>query len=598
MASRHKASSHASGSQAQSTWHGLADPAQWAEQFRQWQSMAGAFAQSGAPGSTGFGPVNGMPAGEGTIPFALIPPERLAEIQQKYLDAWLQIWRHMSASDSAETVAPADRRFANDAWRKSPLYGYAAAFYVLNARTLMEMAEAVQADAKTRERVRFAVSQWTAAMSPSNFLATNPEAQKQLIESRGESLRTGILNMLQDMERGKISQTDETAFEIGRNVANSEGAVVFENDYFQLIQYKPLTAKVHARPLLLVPPCINKYYILDLQPANSLVRYSVEQGHTVFLVSWRNPDASMAARTWEDYIEGGAIEAIRVAREISAQDQINVLGFCVGGTILSTALAVLAARGQHPAASLTLLTTLLDFSDTGILDVFVDQAQVEMREQTIGSAAPTGPGLLRGVELANTFSFLRPNDLVWNYVVENYLKGKTPAPFDLLYWNGDSTNLPGPWYCWYLRHTYLQNDLMVPGKLTVCGEPVDLGRLDMPVYLYGSREDHIVPWKSAYASTQLLKGKLRFVLGASGHIAGVINAPAANKRSHWINAKLPEAADAWLEGAKEHPGSWWPDWSAWLATQAGAQKAAPKRYGNADHPEIEPAPGRYVKQKA
>lgn len=427
MASRHKASSHATGSQAQPAWHGLADPAQWAEQFRQWQSMAGAFAQSGAPGSTGFGPAGGMPTGEGAMPFALIPPERLAEIQQKYLEAWLQIWGHMSAGDSAETVAPSDRRFANDAWRKSPLYGYAAAFYVLNARTLMDMADAVQADAKTRERVRFAVSQWTAAMSPSNFLATNPEAQKQLIESRGESLRAGILNMLQDMERGKISQTDETAFEIGRNVANSEGAVVFENDYFQLIQYKPLTAKVHARPLLLVPPCINKYYILDLQPANSLVRYSVEQGHTVFLVSWRNPDASMAARNWDDYIEGGAIEAIRVAREIAAQDRINVLGFCVGGTILSTALAVLAARGQHPAASLTLLTTLLDFSDTGILDVFVDQAQVEMREQTIGSAAPAGPGLLRGVELANTFSFLRPNDLVWNYVVENYLKGKTPA---------------------------------------------------------------------------------------------------------------------------------------------------------------------------
>ncbi|MGC0018494.1 class I poly(R)-hydroxyalkanoic acid synthase [Ralstonia pseudosolanacearum] len=598
MASRHKASSHATGSQAQPAWHGLADPAQWAEQFRQWQSMAGAFAQSGAPGSTGFGPAGGMPAGEGAIPFALIPPERLAEIQQKYLEAWLQIWGHMSAGDSAETVAPSDRRFANDAWRKSPLYGYAAAFYVLNARTLMDMADAVQADAKTRERVRFAVSQWTAAMSPSNFLATNPEAQKQLIESRGESLRAGILNMLQDMERGKISQTDETAFEIGRNVANSEGAVVFENDYFQLIQYKPLTAKVHARPLLLVPPCINKYYILDLQPANSLVRYSVEQGHTVFLVSWRNPDASMAASNWDDYIEGGAIEAIRVAREIAAQDQINVLGFCVGGTILSTALAVLAARGEHPAASLTLLTTLLDFSDTGILDVFVDQAQVEMREQTIGSAAPAGPGLLRGVELANTFSFLRPNDLVWNYVVENYLKGKTPAPFDLLYWNGDSTNLPGPWYCWYLRHTYLQNDLMAPGRLTVCGEPVDLGRIEVPVYLYGSREDHIVPWKSAYASTQLLKGERRFVLGASGHIAGVINPPAANKRAHWINAGLPDSAEAWLDGAKEHPGSWWPDWSAWLAKHAGAQKAAPKRYGNADHPVIEPAPGRYVKQKA
>lgn len=597
MASRQSASSKASSAHTQAPWQGLSDPAQWAEQFKQWQAFAGAFAQPGAA-APGFGPLNGAPLGEGTVPFALIPHERLAEIQQKYLEEWLQIWRHMSTGESAEAVAPSDRRFSNDAWRKSPLFGYAAAFYVLNARTLMEMADAVQADAKTRERVRFAVSQWTAAMSPSNFLATNPEAQKHLIESRGESLRTGILNMLQDMERGKISQTDETAFEIGRNVANSEGAVVFENDYFQLIQYKPLTAKVYAKPLLLVPPCINKYYILDLQPANSLVRYAVEQGNTVFLVSWRNPDASMASRTWDDYIEGGAIEAIRVAREISAQDQINVLGFCVGGTILSTALAVLAARGEHPAASLTLLTTLLDFTDTGILDVFVDQAQVEMREKTIGANAPTGPGLLRGVELANTFSFLRPNDLVWNYVVENYLKGKTPAPFDLLYWNGDSTNLPGPWYCWYLRHTYLQNDLKVPGKLSVNGTPVDLGKIDAPVYIYGSREDHIVPWKSAYASVPLLKGKRRFVLGASGHIAGVINPPAAKKRSHWVNSKLPDSADAWFEGAKEEPGSWWPDWSAWLASHAGTQKAAPKRYGNADYPEIEPAPGRYVKQKA
>jgi len=296
----------------------LPDPAQWAEQFKQWQAYAGAFAQPGAAAAPGFGQFNGAQMmGEGAVPFALIPPERLAEIQQKYLEEWLQIWRHMSTGDSAEAVAPSDRRFANEAWCKSPLYGYAAAFYVLNARTLMEMADAVQADAKTRERVRFAVSQWTAAMSPSNFLATNPEAQKQLLESRGESLRTGILNMLQDMERGKISQTDETAFEIGRNVANSEGAVVFENDYFQLIQYKPLTAKVYAKPLLLVPPCINKYYIMDLQPANSVIRYTVEQGHRVFVVSWRNPDESMRDRTWDDYIEDAAIRAIEVVREIT-----------------------------------------------------------------------------------------------------------------------------------------------------------------------------------------------------------------------------------------------------------------------------------------
>ena len=303
-----------------------------------------------------------------------------------------------------------DRRFAGDAWHRNVPYRFAAAFYLLNARAMNELADAVEADAKTRQRIRFAVSQWVDAMSPANFLATNPEAQQKLIESGGESLRAGVRNMLEDMGRGKISQTDETAFEVGRNVAVSEGAVVYENEYFQLLQYKPLTDKVHARPLLLVPPCINKYYILDLQPEGSLVRHAVEQGHTVFPVSWRNPDASMAERTWDDYIEHGAIRAIEVTREISAQDRINVLGFCVGGTIIATALAVLAARGVRPAASLTLLTTLLDFSDTGILDVFVDEAHVKLREATIGGGAGAPCGLLRGVELANTFSFLRPND--------------------------------------------------------------------------------------------------------------------------------------------------------------------------------------------
>ncbi|MCA3232067.1 MAG: alpha/beta fold hydrolase, partial [Cupriavidus sp.] len=372
----------------------------------------------------------------------------------------------------------------------------------------------------------------------------------------------------------------------------------YENEYFQLLQYKPLTDKVYARPLLLVPPCINKYYILDLQPESSLVCHAVENGHTVFLVSWRNPDASMAERTWDDYIEHAAIRAIEVARDISGEDQINVLGFCVGGTIVSTALSVLAARGERPAASLTLLTTLLDFADTGILDVFVDEAHVQLREATLGGAAGAPCGLLRGIELANTFSFLRPNDLVWNYVVDNYLKGNTPVPFDLLFWNGDATNLPGPWYCWYLRHTYLQDELKVPGKLTVCNAPVDLGAIDVPTYIYGSREDHIVPWSAAYASTALLNNKLRFVLGASGHIAGVINPPAKKKRSHWTNDALPESAHEWLAGAQEHPGSWWPDWMTWLGKQAGAKRAASDTLGNAHYPPVEPAPGRYVRQRA
>jgi polyhydroxyalkanoate synthase len=371
--------------------------------------------------------------------------------------------------------------------------------------------------------------------------------------------------------------------------------------------------------MLFVPPCINKYYILDLQPGNSLIRWTVEQGHRTFVVSWRNPDESMAGKTWDDYIEEGAIRAIRTVQAISGRETINTLGFCVGGTILATALAVLAARGarsgkttvaeSQPAASVTLLTTLLDFGDTGILDIFVDEASVRLREMTIGAQAPRGPALLKGKELATTFSFLRPNDLVWNYVVGNYLKGETPPPFDLLYWNGDSTNLPGPMYCWYLRNTYLENRLKVPGALTVCGEKVDLGSIRAPVFVYGSREDHIVPWTAAYASVPLLGGPgrarakpVKFVLGASGHIAGVINPPARPpkpaKRSYWTNERLPAEAGAWLDGATEHPGSWWPEWAAWLQPLSGTLVPGPKTPGSRQFRPIEPAPGRYVKVKA
>jgi polyhydroxyalkanoate synthase len=329
-----------------------------------------------------------------------------------------------------------------------------------------------------------------------------------------------------------------------------------------------------------------------------VIRYTVAQGHRVFVISWRNPDASLADTTWDDYIEDGAIRAIREVQSISGQGTIDTLGFCGGGTILATALAVLAARGEQPAASMTLLTTLLDFSDTGVLDVFIDEAAVQLREMTLGDKAPRGPGLLKGSELASTFSFLRPNDLVWNYVVGNYLKGDKPPPFDLLYWNSDSTNLPGPMFCWYLRHTYLQNELRQPGRLTVCGEKVDLGKINAPVFVYASREDHIVPWQAAFESTRILKGKTRFVLGASGHIAGVINPPAAKKRSHWVDGKLGGTAQQWFDSAKEVPGSWWGDWAAWLKPHAGKLVPAPNGYGDRAHRAIEPAPGRYVKAKA
>ncbi len=529
-------------------------------------------------------------------------PAALQTLQQSYMQEAQALW---SQGMQAHPVT-GDRRFAADAWAHNPLSSFAAEQYLLNARTLMGMADAVQGEAKAKAKVRFAVEQWLAAASPSNFLALNAEALKKAIDTQGESIAKGMHNLLADMKQGHVSLTDESQFEVGRNVATSEGAVVFENEIFQLIEYKPLTAQVFEKPYLVVPPCINKYYILDLQPANSLVRHLVAQGHRTFVVSWRNPDESMAHTTWDDYIEQGAIKAIATCASIAGAKQINALGFCVGGTILSTAIGVLAARAQAskgpssplPVASATLLTTFLDFSDTGILDIFIDEQFVKYRESQL--AVPGKGGLLKGQELASTFSFLRPNDLVWNYVVGNYLKGETPPPFDLLYWNSDSTNLPGPMYAWYLRNTYHENNLMQPGKVTVCGEKLDLRKVDIPVYLYGSREDHIVPIGGAYASTQLLPGKKRFVMGASGHIAGVINPPAAKKRSHWVgqDGVFPKTHEAWLKTATEIPGSWWDDWCTWLKPHAGKLIAAPKTYGNAKFKPIEPAPGRYVKAKA
>jgi len=560
--------------------------ADWTAVARQFQQGLGAnWTKAMQPAFAGLA----APAGPTAIPPLRFATDKLNAVQQAYLNDVSQLWNQgLQASPAAR-----DKRFASDAWSANPVAAYTAALYLLNARAFLALAEAADTDEKTRARLRFAVEQWMAAAAPSNFMALNAEAQRKAVETRGESIAKGVQNLLNDIQQGHVSMTDESVFEIGRNVATTEGAVVFENELFQLIEYKPLTGKVYERPFLIVPPCINKFYILDLQPGNSLVRYLVEQGHRTFLVSWRNPDESMAAMTWDDYVGKGVIEAIRCVQDIGSARQINALGFCVGGTLLGTALAVLAARGEKPLASCTLLTSFLDFCDTGVLDVFIDEQFVKFRE-----AQFSGGGVMAGRDLATTFSFLRPNDLVWNYVVGNYLKGETPPPFDLLYWNSDSTNLPGPMYAWYLRNTYFENNLVKPGKCTVCGERVDLRKVDLPVYIYGSREDHIVPIGGAYASTWHLPGKKRFVMGASGHIAGVINPPAANKRSYWTNQKLPRTHAEWLKGATEHPGSWWPDWAAWLKQYGGKQVAAPKRYGSAKYQPIEPAPGRYVQAKA
>jgi polyhydroxyalkanoate synthase len=531
---------------------------------------------------------------------ATIQPQKLESIRNDYLQKAAALWQDMAMMKTPELK---DRRFAAPEWSANPLSAFSAASYLLNSHFLMALADAVEAPPREQQKIRFAVQQVVDAMSPANFLATNPEAQQALIETKGESLTKGLSNMLADMQKGRISLSDESAFEVGRNVATTEGQVVFENELFQLIQYAPATPTVHAVPLVMVPPCINKFYILDLQPENSVVRYAVEQGNTVFLVSWRNPDHSLANVNWDDYIEKGAIEAIRVARAIAGSDKVNAFGVCVGGTIVSTALAVLAARGEQPAASLTLLTTLLDYESTGVLDVFIDEAQVAQREKALAKG-----GLMPGRDLATAFSSLRPNDLVWNYVQSNYLKGKEPPPFDLLYWNSDSTNLPGPMFCYYLRNMYLENKLRQPGALSTAGAKVDLGAIEAPAFIYGSREDHIVPWEAAYKSMQILNAAKpknnRFILGASGHIAGVINPASKGKRSYWTNDAKPKArgkpldAQGWIDGATEHKGSWWPEWSAFLAQHGGEEVKAPATPGNEHYRPIEPAPGRYVKVRA
>jgi polyhydroxyalkanoate synthase len=555
---------------------------------------------------------------------AHIDPATLEGLRAAYMQKVTELWQDMVAF---RTPALSDRRFAAPEWSANPAAAFSAASYLLNAEFLLAMADAVAAPAREQQKIRFAVQQMVDAMSPANFLATNPEAQHKLIETKGESLSRGLRNMLSDMQKGRISLSDESAFEVGRNVATTAGQVVYENPLFQLIQYAPTTEQVREVPLLMVPPCINKFYILDLQPENSVVRYAVEQGNTVFLVSWRNPDKELETLGWDEYVERGAIEALKVTQDISGSDKVNAFGFCVGGTIMASALAVLAARGEQPAASLTLLTTLLDFENTGVLDVFIDEQQVSQRERSLAKG-----GLMPGRDLATTFSSLRPNDLVWNYVQSNYLKGNEPPPFDLLYWNSDSTNLPGPMFCFYLRNMYLENKLRQPGALQTGGVAVDLGAIDAPVFVYGSKEDHIVPPDAAFRSLALLNPahpeRNRFVMGASGHIAGVINPASKGKRSYWTSdavepvakaagkngkstraAKNGAAASAaatpapatlaeWFAGATEHKGSWWGEWSQFLAANGGAMRPARTPLGNARFAPIEAAPGRYVKVRA
>ncbi|MBP8294798.1 MAG: class I poly(R)-hydroxyalkanoic acid synthase [Burkholderiales bacterium] len=549
-----------------------------------WQAVAEQWQDAGASWLQAFASQSAQPSE---------PAQRYWQSIGESWSKWAGEWQHRAAQglgDPAATVA--DRRFDGPAWQ-TPYFALLRDQYLATCKYWQDAVEAADMPPRDKERLRFAVRQWLDAMAPTNFPATNPEAIKLALATEGESLRKGAENLAADFAKGRVSMTDESAFAVGRNLAVTPGAVVYRNDLIELIQYAPATAKVHQRPLLIVPPCINKYYILDLQPGNSLVRYAVGEGHTVFMISWRNIPPELGGLTWDDYLEQGVFAALAAVKAIAGAKSCNALGFCVGGTLLACALAILAARGDDSVASLTLLTTMLDYADPGQIGVYIDEMALAAREPALLAGER-----INGSELAGAFASLRANELVWTFVINNYLKGRTPPAFDLLYWNGDSANLPGPMYAWYLRNCYIGNLLREPGQLTLCGTPVDLGAVRLPAYVLATREDHIVPWRSAYRSVRLLGGDAEFVLGGSGHIAGVINPAAKNRREYWVDGLQGADADEWLASAEERKGSWWTHWQTWLKKHAGGRRAAPGAAGNREYPALDPAPGRYVLEAA
>jgi polyhydroxyalkanoate synthase len=513
---------------------------------------------------------------------------KLAALQQDYLRRWLAI---INDNPRGHRDRRADRRFAAPEWSQLPWFGALRELYLLNADYVDQVIGLADLDAAVKRRLAFSSRQIVDALSPANSPATNPQAIARAFQSGGDTLAKGAQALAADLARGRIAMTDETAFKLGRNLAITPGDVVFENELIQLIQYRPATSRVRARPLLIVPPFINKFYILDLQPENSFARFCVEQGMNTFIISWRNIPPELGHLTWADYVQRGALEAIQVVRKITGARAINALGYCVGGTLLATALAIGAVRQQRPVKALTLLASMLDFSDTGDISAYVDETYVTQCEQRYADG-----GVVAGSQLANAFASLRANELIWYFVVNNYLLGKTPRAFDLLYWNTDSANLPGPLYAYYLRNMYLENRLRVPGALKIQGAGLDLGAIDLPTMVVAMREDHIVPWQSAYRSARLLGGNTEFVLGASGHVAGVINPPAAKQRSYWRrdDRALVDTPEQWASAATEVSGSWWAYWMSWLRTNAGKTLAAPANTGSQAYPPLEAAPGRYV----
>src|SRR5690242_944270 len=514
---------------------------------------------------------------------------------QDYMTLWQNTARRIMGGEPEPVIdAPSsDRRFKDDAWRENEVFDFIKQSYLLSARYVQDVVRQVDGlDPKTAQKVDFYARQFVDAMSPSNFLLTNPEVLRKTAETGGENLLKGLNNLLTDLEQGKgklhIKMTDMDAFKVGENIGVSPGKVVYQNDLMQLVQYTPTTEKVLKRPLLIAPPWINKFYILDLRPRNSFVRWAVAQGHTVFVISWVNPDEKLAEKDFEDYMTEGYLAALDAIEQATGEKEVDAIGYCLGGTLLASTLAYMAAKKDNRIKTATFFVTMMDFTEAGELGVFIDEEQLRALEEKMNKR-----GYLEGSEMATTFNMLRANDLIWSFVVNNYLLGNDPFPFDLLYWNADSTRMPARMHSFYLRKMYQENLLAKPNGISLDGVAIDLGKIKTPSYFLSTREDHIAPWKSTYRGTQLLSGPKRFVLAASGHIAGVVNPPDGGKYSHWINQDLPGDPEGWFKGATEIAGSWWPDWHRWV-TALGKEQVPARVPGEGKLKAIEDAPGSYV----
>jgi polyhydroxyalkanoate synthase len=530
-------------------------------------------------------------------------PARMMEAQTRLWGNYLTIWnaalRRTAGEAPEEEVTPAanDKRFADPQWSDNPMFDALKQLYLATSRWAQELVEGAEGvDEHTRHKARFYIEQINNALAPTNFPVTNPEVLRETASSNAENLVKGMHMLAEDIEAGKgslrIRQSDSSRFKVGENIANTPGKVIYQNDICQIIQYAQMTDEVLKRPLLIVPPWINKFYVLDLNPEKSFIRWALEQGNTVFVISWINPDAGQAGKDFDDYMKDGVLAALDVIRKATGEKEVNAIGYCVGGTLLAVTLAWLAARGENGIATATFFTTQVDFTHAGDLKVFADEEQIAALENQMRDS-----GYLEGSKMATAFNLLRSNDLIWPYVVNNYMKGKDPFPFDLLYWNSDATRLPCANHSFYLRNCYLENNFTA-GRMVVAGETLDLGKVKVPVYNLASREDHIAPALSVFEGSRYFGGDVRYVLAGSGHIAGVVNPPAKNKYQYWTGGPVKGSLDRWIEKAREHPGSWWPDWQAWIDSHDGQRVKKKRKPGGSKLKPLEDAPGSYVKLKA